>query len=81
MTPELLQTLVHAGGFGLAVWMLNNVWNELKVQNDRIYQLLQAQNVLTAHYMEIVSQMRKMNGAPMGATPADIPQADTAAKG
>lgn len=40
MTPELLQTIVQLGGFGVAVWMLNNVWSELKVQNERIFALL-----------------------------------------
>lgn len=40
MPPDLVQVLVNGGGFAVMLWMLNNVWAELKVSNERIYQLL-----------------------------------------
>lgn len=34
MDPQVLTGIVQTGGLGVALWMLFNVWQELKVQNQ-----------------------------------------------
>lgn len=70
VSPELLQLIVQAGGFGVAVWMLNNVWTELKVQNQRIFQLLTDREVAKAERAEIDQQIKELRSliAPQGET-------------
>lgn len=63
MTPELLQLIVQGGGFALAVWMLNNVWTELKVQNERIYQLLLDREQAQQERADLMAQMQEVRSA------------------
>lgn len=57
MSPELLQIIVQLGSTGVAVWFLQQVWTELKIQNERIYLLLEKQDKAAAERENILSHV------------------------